>query len=170
MTDREPLHIIRQYRHFALFCVFYILGLVAGLLFVARYSSVSLMRLLYDPQMSIVIGFLVSAFPFIVFYIVFRCSALFMIAPLAFAKAFMFMYCFGGVSVAYADAGWLVRCLLLFTDCFSVPLLIWYVGETLIKKQISKNTKIWLCLFFVFVIRCIDYSVISPFAAKLLSF
>ena len=170
MTVREPFAFIRQYREFVLFCSFYLLGLIAGVFFISRFPISSLMHSLEYQKMSIVVGFFISAFPFVVFYIVFRFSAFFLVAPLAFIRAFVFMYCFAGVSIAYADAGWLVRCLLLFSDCFSVPLLIWYVSGVLLVKRTTQNKIVCYCLFLVLAIRCIDCYVISPFASELLSF
>ena len=170
MADHDSFRFVRQYKRFILFCIAFMLGLLAGVLFITQYPFYSLMRLLSYPQMSIVVGFFVSATPFLVFYIVVRCSVNFLIMPLAFLKALCFMYCFGGISFVYTDAGWLVRFLLLFTDCFSVPLLIWYVGRILRKNQKSLNRGTGFCLVVLLVIRWIDYSVISPFVSELLSF
>jgi len=168
MLNREPFNFIRHYRRLVAFCVVFLLGLVAGALYIDQYSFSSLMLLLEYPQMSIVVGFLVSALPFVVFYIFFRRSAFLPILPFAFFKAFTFMYCFAGVSVAYADAGWLVRCLLLFSDCFTVPLLIWYVAVKLMENRKIPDREIWFCLLCVFAVRCMDSFVISPFVSRLL--
>ena len=170
MSDHESLSIVWQNKRFVAFCIAFLLGLLAGVLFITQYPFYSLMRLLSYPQMSIVVGFVVSAIPFLVCYIVNRCSAHFLIIPLAFFKAFSFMYCFGGLSLVYADAGWLVRFLILFTDCFSVPLFICYVGRIFSGDPKASQRGISFCLVFLLVIRCIDYAVISPFVSELLSF
>lgn len=170
MSNREPFRFIRQHKYYVAFCLIYLLGLIAAVLYIAQYPYASLMRLLVYPQMSIVVGFMISAIPFIVLYIAFRCSAFILIFPLAFFRAFTFMYCFAGVSYAYADAGWLVRSLLLFSNCFSVPLLLWYAARRLLGNHRGSDREIWFCLLFLFAVRCIDSFVVSPFASELLSF
>ena len=169
MMNRELFRMSRQHIQYGLFCFAYLLGLVAAACYITRYPVSSLMRLLVYPQMSIVVGFVLSALPFIVIYIFFRCSAICLIYPVAFLRGFAFMYCFGGVSIAFMDAGWLVRCLLLFTDALSVPLLIWYVGRVFAGKE-KKERQLWYCLLCVLAIRCIDCSVVSPFVSELLLF
>ena len=120
--------------------------------------------------MSIVVGFVMSAIPFIVFYICIRCSVFFCVLPLAFFKAFAFMYCFAGITVAYGDAGWLVRFLLLFSDCFSMPLFLWYMGRSILRTKDRTDRDIWFCILVLAVVRCMDSYVISPFAMELLKF
>ena len=168
--NRESFGFLQQYRSYALFSLIYLLGLIAGLIYIVRYPYSSMMRLLAYPQMSIVIGFLISAIPFIVFYIFFRCSAFRFLLPLAFIKAFTFMYCFAGVSIAYADAGWLVRFLLLFTDFFSVPLFLWYAGRKFLNRIVRSDLDIWFCFAVILAVRYVDSYVISPFAMELLRF
>ena len=170
MTNRGSFDYIRQRRRYAVFCFVYLHGLIAGFLYTTQYTFSSLMRLLVYPQMSIVWGCLVSVIPFIVFYIFLRCSAYYFLLPLAFLKAFTFMYCFAGISIAYADAGWLVRLLLLFADCFLVPLFLWFAGRSLLHKQEKLNKDIWICIFVILAVRCVDSYVISPFTMKLLLF
>ena len=166
----EPLNFFRQNRRYTVFCLVYLLGLIAGALYIALYPFSTLMRLMVYPQMSIVIGFFVSALPFIIFYIIFRWAAFYWVLPFAFLKAFSFMYCFGGISCAYADAGWLVRYLVLFSDCFSVPLFLWYASGKLLRKPAASDSLLWFCLLCLLACRCIDSYVVSPFVMKLQSF
>ena len=170
MSNRNAFEFIRQYRYYVAFCLIYLLGLIAAVLYINQYPYASLMRLLVYPQMSIVFGFMITAIPFVVLYIVLRCSAFVLIFPLAFFRAFTFMYCFAGISYAYAEAGWLVRALLLFSDFFSVPLLLWYAARQLLGNYRGADREIWFCLLFLFAVRCIDSFVVSPFASELLSF
>ena len=170
MGSREPLYFLHKHRRRFIFCVVYLLGLIAGASCTAQYSVSTLMLSLVYPRMSIVIGCLVSALPFFVYHIVFRCLAFYWILPVTFAKAFGFMYCFAGVSLAYADAGWLVCFLVLFSDCFLTPLLLWYGVSRLSNEAKGRDRSIWFCLLCVLVIRCIDSYMVSPFALELLSF
>ena len=160
-SDRPTVNVI-------VFCVACFLGFVFGAVYISQYSFSSLMRLQEYPQMSIVTGVAISALPFFVFYICLRYSAVFMISSIAFLRAFMFMYCYGGISLAYGDAGWLIRYLLLFSDYFTVPLLIWYAVKRLRQNGSKKDPYLRICLLSIVVVRCIDSFVISPFAWRLL--
>lgn len=168
MIKREPLILDRQHRRAVSFSVACLLGSVTGALYMSRYSVSSVMLLLEYPQMSIVTGAVISALPFIVFYICLRFSAFWLIYPLAFIRMFIFVYCFGGITIAYADAGWLVRYLLLFSDFLSVPLLLWYTATKLLRGWNRKDLQFVACLMCVIAVRCIDSYVISPFAWELL--
>ena len=171
MTKREPF-ISERYRNFLSFCIAYLLGLIAGALYITHYPFVALMRLLVYPQMSIMIGVAVSALPFVILYILCRCSAFWLIFHVAFFKAFIFMYCYGSVTLAFADAGWLVRYLLLFSDCLSVPILLWYAAGKLLGRKGSRDPdqRLLICIICILAIRCIDSYVVSPFALKVLTF
>jgi len=168
MVLLKPFQFDRPTVDAIIFCVACFLGFVFGAVYISQYSYSSLMRLPEYPQMSIVTGVVISALPFLVFYICLRYSAVFMIPPIAFLRAFVFMYCYGGLSLAYGDAGWLVRYLLLFSDYFTVPLLIWYTVKRLRQNRSKKDPYIRICLLSIVVVRCIDSFVISPFAWRLL--
>lgn len=170
MKKRESLMHDRQLRNAIIFCVICLLGFAFGALYITHYSFSSLMLLLEYPQMSIVTGVVISALPFIVTYICLRHSADLLIFVLAFMRTFMFMYCFGAITIAYAEAGWLVRTLLLFSDCIAVPLLIWYTVTKMLHYSRKWDPLIGFCLVCVIVIRCIDCYVISPFTWRLLKF
>ena len=167
MINREPFNFLRQHRQYILFCLFYFLGLIAGALYIYRYPFYSLMRLSVYSQMSIVVGVVVTALPFIVYYIIFRCLSFYWILPVAFLRAFAFMYCFGGTTLAYADAGWLMRCLLMFSDCLSVPLLLWFAVRGLLRGFAISERCLGICLLCICAIKCVDSYVVSPFAMRL---
>ena len=170
MIKCESLFHDRRVRHIIIFCFACLFGYVFGAWYITRYSISSKVLLLEFPQMSIVTGVMISALPFIVFYICFRYRADHLIFPLAFIRMFLFMYCFGAITIAYADAGWLVRLLILFSDCITVPLLIWYTITKLIHTHRKRDRHFKTCLVVIIVVRCIDCYVISPFAWKLLKF
>lgn len=168
MKNCKCLRYLSEHKRYVLFCFSFFLGLLVGALYITCYPIFSSVRLVEYSQMSIVMGFIISALPFIIYYIFVRYSVFYCLFPFAFIRAFTFMYCFSAISVAYADAGWLVRLLLMFSGCFSVPLLLWYAVRQLLQENNDLKCDLLFCLVFILAIRCIDSYVVSPFAMKLL--
>lgn len=147
------------------------LGLLLGVIFsiAAGDSIVSLMRTAVSSHVSIsglltaiLLPFLLSAFA------VFICEP-WLLFVIAFLKAFAFSYLGLGVMVAYGSAGWLVWLLLMFSDCCSLPLLLWY-WIRFISGRKSTVIPVTVVLFFLAVlIGSFDFCVVSPFLATLIS-
>lgn len=92
-----------------------------------------------------------------------------LLIPLAFIKTFVFSFLAVGIMAAYGSAGWLVRSLLMFSDGLMLPVLWWYWSQCLERSCISV-WKAWAgVLAFSALIGSVDYCVISPFLANLIS-
>lgn len=89
---------------------------------------------------------------------------------LCFVKAFAFSFCGCLVFNAYGTAGWLVRLLLLFTDVFTIPVLIWYCLRHIDSQIYSAKRDLIICILLITIVVCFDYFVISPFTAELIDY
>ena len=147
------------------------LGLVLGIVFsiAAGDPLVSLMRTAVNSRVSIsglltaiLLPFLLSAFA-----VIFHESWLLIL--IAFLKAFMFSFVGFGVTVAFRSAGWLVRLLLMFGDCCSLPVLFWYWSRHVGVQESSSFSAIVVPFALLFCIGSFDFCVVSPFLATLIS-
>lgn len=157
----------RRWSRFLL-AVFWILGLMFGvfLSFSAGGSFVSLMRLACDSPVSIIALLMTILLPFLLTALAVYVSEPRLLLIFCFLKA----ACFSFVSVlafrAFASAGWLVRCLLMFADICTLPLLY---GSW--NRHIAGDTKLRIgdlgILSGAILACCLDYACISPFLAEL---
>lgn len=146
-------------------------GLICGSLFAIKHdqSLESLMHAAFSGSVSIV-GMLIVVFwpylfsAFAVFYSVPKLVFLF-----AFTETFSFGYCIWGVCTVYGEAGWLVRWLLFFTACCSSPMLYWFLQRCICAGKQHIFRDLLICCMVLVVIVSLDYCVISPFAATLIS-
>ena len=87
---------------------------------------------------------------------------------LAFLWAELFGYSSACLQLMFGSAGWLIRFLLLFTQCFTAPLLCWlmirYIGG--IKHSFLRDSLIAVSI--ALTIGTIDYFIISPFLTALI--
>lgn len=84
---------------------------------------------------------------------------------LAFAKAFLLACTGAGIVMAYGSAGWLVRMLLMFSDCCAAPLLLLFWAS-----QLMGDHHRWIgTIPATLLVGCFDYYMVSPFLAALLS-
>lgn len=154
---------------FLLACAF-LFGLISGVLF-----SMSASDALFPTMRAAVFGCvsipgLLSAtllpFLFSAFAVYISCQKL--LIPIAFCKAFVFAFVGTGILGAFGSAGWLVRLLLMFSDVASLPLLWWYWQKSLSGSgRFVRNTAI--AAGFALLIGSVDYCVVSPFLANLIS-
>lgn len=151
---------------------FWFLGLAFGILFflLSGDSFVSLMRGTLTSSVSIIRVLCVSLLPFLLSAFAVFISEPRLLLLICFGKAFLFSFVSFGVIQAFGSAGWLVRWLLLFSDCASVPVLYWFW-----LRNISGNSRFcfWeICGFLSMelLIGSIDYCLVSPFLARLLDF
>jgi hypothetical protein len=68
--------------------------------------------------------------------------------------------------IAFCDAGWLVCALLLFSDSFSVLILL----SQCFCAAAGESSSIYSYLAITLLIGCADYFIISPFAVMLFDF
>ncbi len=146
------------------------LGIACGIIGYASAESTlfSLMRSSVYGTVSIVGLLCISILPFLLSAFAVSISFPSLLYPLCFCKAFLFVFISFGVLRSYSDAGWLVRCLLLFSDNVGIPLLYCFWLRHLPGCQKSSLAESVLFLAFFLVLGCIDYRIISPFLAHLI--
>lgn len=130
----------------------------------------SSMRAAATSSMSI-IGFLsVLLLPLVLSAFVVCFSKNCFLVPIAFLKAILFSFVAVGVITSFGTAGWLVSCLLLFSDCLVLPLLWWFW----LCSASAKRADVLRCGFLVCVcillIGCFDYYTVAPFLASIILF
>ena len=146
------------------------LGLESGRLYATQTSNtyLLLMRVAAMTRPSI-IGLAVSVLlPFLI-----TIGSVYFARPsiiyiLAFLWAELFGYSSACLQLMFGSAGWLIRFLLLFTQCFTAPLLCWlmirYIGG--IKPSFLRDSLIAVSI--ALTIGTIDYFIISPFLTALI--
>lgn len=155
---------------FVLACAYFI-GLFSGVLISMSASDalVSTMRAAVFGRVSIfgllstiLLPLLFSAFAVYI-------SRPVLLIPIAFFKAFLFSFLGMGILAAFGSAGWLVRCLLMFSDILTMPLLWWYWIRSSSNQGTCQRSSL-VCAAAVCLIGSLDYCVISPFLANLISY
>lgn len=163
-----PILLRRIYRPLLAFFMF--LGLVFGFLCSADSTVFlhSLMRPVVCYRVSIVGFICLLLVPFLLSaYAVFLSSPL--LFPLCFAKFFSFAYSAKMLMLAYGDAGWLARWLLLFSSVLSLPVLIWFCMRHVDGRSRENFWRdLGLCTVLLIGIGSFDYRVISPFLVRLI--
>lgn len=151
---------------FVLFC-----GFSAGA-FLASWSGqfpLSLMRAATQNCVSIVNLFLVMLLPFLFTALAVYVGRLWLLFPIAFLKAFIFGYLGSCVLHLYGTSGWLIRFLLMFSDCLSLPVLCWFWLRMLCRTGADMGRRFLAAVCMLFGIVSLDYQFISPFLVDILS-
>lgn len=147
----------------------WISGLLAGVYILRETSFSSMMYSVSFDRISIV-GLLISlVFPLLLSYILLRCFHFYHILPLVFLKAFSFMCCYGSITMAFNNAGWLVSGMLLFSDYFLVILLLYLWFQASSEKCCSPQVSIISYILASITFGCFDYFVVSPYVLMLLN-
>lgn len=110
----------------------------------------------------------VAIVPLAISFLAVQFSAAAVLLPLCIIKSFCYGYCSCGVFMAYQDAGWLVRGLLLFSDSFLLVPLVWFWLRHLNGSKDHLKSDAILYLSFSLIVCFFDYLYISPFLALLL--
>lgn len=152
------------------FCLCWCAGLFLGtsLAGQAEPASVSLMRAAASRQVSILNLLFVLFIPFLLSAFAVFLSQRWLLFPIALGKAFSFGYTAGLIGCAYGTAWWLVRPLLMFSDCLAVPLLCWFMLRCLADHRRALWWDLALCAGITAMIGSIDIVVIAPFLAALI--
>ncbi len=130
---------------------------LASLMRMTAYSPVSIVGLLS----AMLLPLLCSAFAVYI-----SCPRL--LSPIAFVKAFFYAYFCFGVFAGFGSAGGLIRLLLIFSDTAMLPVLwLYWLRSTGSPGQFLYRTV--PAIAAAVLIGSIDYSVISPFLAQILS-
>lgn len=159
----------RQFRILLLSCI-WVTGLFAGFYYALHASTFlsSLMRSVAKSRLSIVGLLFTLSLPFFTSAFFLRLSKPMLILAVAFIKAFCFSCCSYSLTVAFGDAGWLVRSLLLFSSSCSTVILLWFWVRNLSCENEAIKADFLLCMIANVLIGCIDYIVVSPFVGILL--
>lgn len=145
-------------------------GLVFGIFFflAAGDSIILLMRRIPLGTVSIVSLLGITTFPFLLSFFVVSISKPIMILPISFLKAFTFSFVSLGILHGFGLYGWLLRYLLLFTDCASVPLLYLLWQRNLADGNLFLGWKNSLYFLSACLIGSLDYCIISPYLVCLI--
>lgn len=83
-------------------------------------------------------------------------------------KAICFGFVFAAIGITYTNASWLVRFLLLCSDCVGIACCIWlFLRHGTQMRRPSFSVDFIGCICLCFAAGVIDYFLISPFAAAL---
>lgn len=86
----------------------------------------------------------------------------------AFLKAFTFGFTAWGITVAFGMAGWLIRSLLLFSDCCMLPFLFWFWLRHISGERAAVRNDLAVCTAVAVLVGSIDFWKVSPFLALLI--
>lgn len=144
-------------------------GLLIGTLFAARGnpSCSSMMRLAAGCRASIVGLAAAAVLPFLLA----AYAALFSRPALLLAVCGCKAFCLCSVACltvgAFGSAGWLIQPLLQFTGLCTAPLLCWFCLRHLSGAAPTLRRDLRICIFLALLAAGIDYTVVSPFLARL---
>lgn len=147
----------------------WILGLLSSFL-VFRKHIITLMCPLIIDRVSIVGMIVALIFPIFLLYILLSRCNIYFILPVIYFKAFLYMCCCLSITLAFGDAGWLVRILMLFSDSVSVLLLLFLSFSFIKGKSGVLERYFGFSVLLLFVVGCMDYYFISPFTMMLLKY
>ena len=155
----------------ALLAFFWCFGLVTGAAFAAsaHISSFPLMRTALMSCVSISGAVAVLLLPLLFSAFAVYISKIRLLIPIAFLKAFFFSYLGTAVMRSFPSSGWMLRFLLLFSDCLAAPLLI------LLWLRLSRSSprtcavSIPAAAIALSLIGCLDFYIVSPFLVSLTS-
>lgn len=147
-------------------------GLVSGIFAfsAAGDTFLPLMRSCLYGSVSIISLLCVTILPFLFSTLAVYVSEPWLLLAVSFGKAFLFSLIAVGISVSFGSAGWLMRLLLMFSDFCVLPLLYWFWLRHISGQRVFNGFEIAAVLSLFVLIGSVDYCVISPFLASLISF
>ncbi len=92
-----------------------------------------------------------------------------LLVPVVFLKAFSFSYTAAGLFMVYPTAGWLLQALMMFSDMLMMPAywLLWLRAASGDRCTALRWSAV--CAACAALIGCVDYTVVAPFLAHLIS-
>ena len=129
----------------------------------------SLMPLAAAGQLSIVSLLLSTSLPFLLSAFAVHISKPRLLLAVCFSKAFCYGYVVCGVFGFFGARGWLLRCLLLFTDTFACVLLYGFASRHISGLRHFRLRSLALCEILLGFLVYLDYSHVSPLLRRLLS-
>ena len=173
MTKHSLIHLpeIRHSGPVLVLAAFFFLGHFLGVWFsgLASEHLSSAMRTVVSSRVSI-IGLLSSVvLPFLISAFAVFLGRPVLLFPIAFWKAFLFSYLGFGLNTAWGSAGWLISPLVMFGSLCSMPVLYWYWLRG-IRGHRFEIGLFGLILGLLLLILAVDYYLIVPFVAGLITF
>lgn len=147
---------------------FFLAGLISGAIASFRCGPeyISLMRVIPCGSVSIVRLYLLLLVPFLLSYASWVLDSV-LLFPICFCRAFLFSFVHTGFCASYGPSGWLIRWLVLFSDCASLPLLYLFWCRRL-KGREEKHAMDFFLLALLLLIGMVDYCMILPNCAAFL--
>lgn len=96
-------------------------------------------------------------------------SQIWLLIPIAFWKAFQFSFVGVGLAAAFGTGGWLVRLLAMFGDGLMLCVLWWYWLRAIAGRRSTALVTALAVIAAAAAITSLDYSVISPFLADIIT-
>ncbi len=145
-------------------------GLFCGIFAFLNWGieNISWMRSAPYGAVSIVSLVEITLIPFLISALAVCFSMAWVIYPVCFCKAVLLSFVSMGVMQAFADAGWLMRWLLLFSDLLGAPLLYGFWLRHLPGKPVATVWETGLCLAAITLLGSVEMRIVSPFLASLL--
>lgn len=142
-------------------------GLLLGVFLssLAEADSLALMCAAAVSRVSIFDLLFVLFLPFLLTACAVFLSQLWLLYPIALGKALSFGYTAGLLSRAFHSAWWLLRILLMFSDCLVFPLLCWFWLRRLSRGSGGFRRDFAICAGLTAGIGILDFAVIAPFLA-----
>ena len=171
MPKRVPRHRLLSSLHGCklLLLIFWFAGLILGIAYTYRAQPfASLMRSAVSGSVSIVGLGAVLFLPYLLTVSTVCFFRSIYLIPVAFCKAFAYGVCAACVEVAFGEAGWLIRLLLLFSDTASLPVLLWLWLRCLDNNRIARKQAFLKSAGALAIIGVVDYMVIAPFLDSVL--
>ena len=133
-------------------------------------AQLSLMRGSGNGSVSIVLLFVTNCLPFLISAYAVYLSKAWLLFPVAFLRGCLFAFAAMGTGSCFGSAGWLFRPLFLFSDTLSLPVLYLFWLRHISGDHKFDFGEIVLYLAIVLLTGSIDYCLISPFLAPIISF
>ena len=156
---------------FLLLALCWVAGLLSGVyVFLSAGSSLdSVMRSALTGPVSIVGLLCVTIIPFLLSAFAVYISGPWLLLPVCFGDAFVFSFVSLGVTGCGGYAGWLIRWLLVFSASVSSPLLyLYWLRHLTGRRRFDYWETAWV-LCICALIGSVDFRIISPFLARLIS-
>ena len=146
----------------------FLFGLVSGVLACCGCGPefASLMRGLPSDTVSIVGLILCLTFPFLLSFTSWVLNP-WLLFPVCFCRAFLFGLVHGGIVLFWDAGGWLLRWLIIFSDCLSLPLLYCFWLSCLGNRVFFR--RIFVSLTLIMIIGTVDFYLIWPKLGAFLS-
>lgn len=154
------------------FCIFWMFGLSAGVYTASTLplSILSLVRTILYDRTSVILLILIRCFPLFAAFIVCLLYRPVLVIPIAFIKAFSFAFSAYGIVLAFGNAGWLIRWLLMFSDSISILFFVWFSIRNISNNQKSLIKDFVVC-FLATTFFCIsDYFAILPLSMSFFNY